>query len=130
MTTMPAPAPAAHHHHQDGEHNGPPRTHDGESYAHVQGGPTVLDIGGDIGAMIVTMSPESAGSELHLRSEHEPPISIHTGVWRRGFGERVVTTAVFAELVQGRYWVLDSNGRDLSQVEIRGGALTSIDLTD
>ena len=128
MTTETATAPGTHHHHQHGEHG-----HDhsrGESYAHVQGGPTVLDIGGDVGAMIVTMDAAAAGTELHLRSEHEPPISVHTGVWRRGFGERVLTTAVFAELVEGRYWVLDSNGRDLRQVEIRGGALTSIDLTD
>jgi hypothetical protein len=131
MTTVSAPAPAvaAHHHHHQ---NDSAHRHDGpvESYAHVQGGPTVLDIGGDIGAMIVTMNAETAGTELHLRSEHEPPIAIHTSVWRRGFGERVSTTAVFAELVEGRYWVLDSSGNDLRQVEIRGGALTSIDLTD
>ena len=108
--------------HQHGEHEAV------ESYAHVQGGPTVLDIGGDIGAMIVTMSPEAQGTELYLRSEHLPPISIHTGVWRRQAGERMITTAVFAELPEGRYWVLDDNGRDLRQVDIRGGALTSIDL--
>jgi hypothetical protein len=130
MTTLSAPTPAiaGHHHHPHGDHD-----HDHghtESYAHVQGGPTVLDIGGDIGAMIVTMNADTAGTELHLRSGHEPPISIHTGVWRRGFGEQVVTTAVFAELVEGRYWVLDSSGNDLREVEIRGGALTSIDLTD
>jgi hypothetical protein len=124
MTAETAPAP---HHHQRGEHiheHGP-----SESYAHVQGGPTVLDIGGDIGAMIVTLHPEAAGSELHLRS-HEASIRVHTGVWRRGFGERVSTTAVFAELREGRYWVLDASGADLRQVEIRGGMLTSIDLTD
>ncbi len=138
MTTMSAPAPAVavHHSHPHGEHHSSDHAHDRahihggpvESYAHVQGGPTVLDIGGDIGAMIVTMKAETAGTELHLRSEHEPPITIHTGVWRRGFGEQVSTTAVFAELVEGRYWVLDSSGADLRQVEIRGGALTSIDL--
>lgn len=130
MTTVPAPA--VHHHHPHGEHHDSAHSRVGpvESYAHVQGGPTVLDIGGAIGAMVVTMNAESAGTELHLRSEHEPPISIHAGVWRRGFGERVSTTAVFAELIQGRYWVLDSSGNDLRRVEIRGGALTSIDLSD
>jgi len=138
MTTMSAPAPAVavHHSHPHVEHHSSDHAHDRahihggpvESYAHVQGGPAVLDIGGDIGAMIVTMKAETAGTELHLRSEHEPPITIHTGVWRRGFGEQVSTTAVFAELVEGRYWVLDSSGADLRQVEIRGGALTSIDL--
>jgi hypothetical protein len=126
MTTQ-AVSIAQHHHHQ--HENGQDHVH-AESYAHVQGGPTVLDIGGEIGAMIVTLSPAAEGTELHLRSTHEPPISIHTGVWRRGFGDRVSTTAVFAELVEGSYWVLDSSGTDLRQVEIRGGALTSIDLRD
>ena len=32
-----------------------------QSYAHVRGGPTVLDIGGDIGAMIVTMDAGDGG---------------------------------------------------------------------
>ena len=124
MTTTAAPAQAAPHQHQHGGHG---HLH-AESYAHVRGGPTVLDIGGDIGAMIVMLSPEAVGTELHLRSTHEPPVTIHTGVWRRGSGERVSTTAVFAELVEGCYWVLDGSGRDLRKVEITGGALTSIDL--
>jgi hypothetical protein len=115
------------HTHADGavhQHHGP------ELYPHVQGGPTVLDIGGDIGAMLVTMNPAAAGSELHLRSEHEPPIEIHTGVWHRQAGQRVVTTAVFAELVQGNYWVLDDNAVAVRRVEIIGGELTTIDLSD
>ena len=57
----------------------------------VHGGPPVLDIGGEIGAMVVLMEPATAGSELRLRSEREPPIAVHTGVWtrpRRGDGHR------------------------------------------
>ena len=104
-------------------------THDvGESYAHVQGGPTVLDIGGVIGALVATMNPQAVGGELHLRSEHEPPISIHTGVWQRHAGQGVVTAAVFAELPAGTYWVLDDAGRGRRRVQIQGGALQAIDL--
>ena len=103
----------------------------GESYAHVQGGPTVLDIGGDLGALVATLNPQAVGGELHLRSEHEPPISIHTGVWPRaaaGGGENHLTTAVFAELLKGSYWALDQDGNDLVRVDIRGGELATIDL--
>jgi hypothetical protein len=100
-----------HHHHND-----------------VDGRPPVLDIGGDIGAMVATMDREAAGSELHLRSEHEPPISIHTGVWDRHHGSGLVTAAVFAELVAGTYWVLDGNGAAVHRVEIEGGAVATIDL--
>jgi hypothetical protein len=99
-----------------------------ESYDHVRGGPPVLDIGGDIGAMVATMTPETAGLELHLRSEHHPPVSVHTGVWERHLGDRIVTAAVFCELVEGTYWVLDATGADVHPVEITGGELATIDL--
>jgi hypothetical protein len=101
----------------------------GESYAHVRGGPSVLDIGGDIGALIVTMRADDAGTELHLRREAKPDADIHTGVWRRDAPSGPVTTAVFAELPEGRYWVLDRAGRGLRPVEIHGGELESIDLS-
>src|SRR4029077_20577302 len=112
-------------HHQDHRHD---TGLGGESYAHVQGGPAVLDIGGNIGALLATVDPSTVGTELHLRSEHRPPIEIHTGVWHRGFGADRVTTAVFAELAEGRYWVLDGAGRGVRRVDIQGGSLTSIDL--
>ena len=71
----------------------------------------MLDIGGDVGALVATMDDDTLGTELHLRSETRPPIDIHTGVWRRGSGSEAVTAAVFAELVAGTYWVLDGAGR-------------------
>ena len=104
-----------------------------ETHPHVHGGPPVLDIGGDIGALVATMDPSAVGTELHLRSDHEPPISIHTGVWRRavaGGSRNVVTAAVFAELLEGTYWALDRDGNELVCVDIRGGELASIDLRD
>ncbi|MGH9133775.1 MAG: hypothetical protein ACRDZZ_07550 [Ilumatobacteraceae bacterium] len=94
----------------------------------VRGGPPVLDIGGDIGAMVVLMDPAAAGTELHVRSEHEPPIDVHTGVWTRPHGAASVTAAVFAELVAGSYWVLDEAGHDVRAVVIGGGRLTEIDM--
>jgi hypothetical protein len=112
-------------------HHGHPHAHNHatlESYAHVRGGPPVLDIGGDVGAMVATMSPETAGLEVHLRSEHHPPVSVHTGVWERQLGDHTVTAAVFCELVEGTYWVLDGTGTPVRQVAITGGELITVDL--
>ncbi|HWM21585.1 MAG TPA: hypothetical protein VNO51_17970 [Ilumatobacteraceae bacterium] len=126
----------SHHDHHDHGHEG----HDGHApVVHspkingtvnhaVRGGPPVLDIGGDIGAMVVRMDAASAGSELFLRSEHEPPIDVHTGVWTRPHGTEMLTAAVFPELLAGRYWVLDSDGHEVRPVVIVGGELTEIDL--
>ena len=114
-----------HAHPAGGEH----RHQLSESYNHVRGGPAVLDIGGDIGAMIVTMPPSAAGTELHLRSEHQPPLEIHTGVWHRRSGAEETTTAVFAELVAGTYWVLDGSAAATRKVQVTGGELVAIELT-
>ena len=104
-----------------------PRDHSMVNHT-VRGGPPVLDIGGDIGAMVVLMDPATAGTELHLRSDHEPPIAVHTGIWTRPHGTAMITAAVFAELVAGRYWVLDPDGHDVRTVVIAGGELTELDL--
>ena len=112
----------------DHRHPLPPLEHPGESTAHVRGGPPILDIGGNIGALVATMDPDAAGTELHLRSEHRPPINIHTGVWHRSFGGVTTTAAVFAELVEGTYWVLDTAGTPSRQVTIRGAEVVSLDL--
>lgn len=114
-------------HTHDGDHDSRPSV---ESYAHVHGGPIVLDIGGDIGALLATVDPSTVGTELHLRSAHHPPIEIHTGVWRRGSEPETVTAAVFAELIAGTYWVLDDTGRPIWPVDIHGGALARIDLRE
>jgi hypothetical protein len=107
-----------HHHH--GHHH-----HDQHQ---VGRGAAVLDIGGDVGALLARMDPKAAGTELHLRSEHEPPISVHTGVWERSQGSAMVTVALFPELLAGTYWVLDGNGAAMRRVEITGGKLASLDL--
>jgi len=116
-----------HDHGHDHDH-GHPHAH--ESYDHVRGGPPVLDIGGDIGAMVATMNPETVGIEVYLRSENDPPVSVHTAVWERHLGDRNVTAAVFCELVEGAYWVLDGAGTPVHRVEITGGELATVDLRD
>lgn len=99
-------------------------------HQHVRGGPAVLDIGGDIGALVVTMRPADRGRELHLRSDHRPPVAVHTGVWARHTPAGETTTAVFAELLDGWYAVLDGSGAVLRRVRVRGGELAAIDLAD
>ena len=91
-------------------------------------GAVLLDIGGDIGAMVVTLDRSALGTELHLRSEAEPNRDVHTGVWERDLGGGRVTAAVFAELVEGAYEVLDARGMGVLRVEITGGRVTEIDL--
>ena len=51
-------------------------------------------------------------------------------MWDRHLGDRTVTAAVFCELVEGAYWVLDAAGTQVHRVEITGGELAAVDLRD
>ena len=101
--------------------------HDHEAGAPPAGGPVVVDIGGDVGALIVRVDHELLGTELHLRQdgwEH----TVHTGVWDRPLGDGMVTVAVFPALVEGKYQILDPAGSVGRAVGIEGGSVAELDL--
>jgi len=68
----------------------------------VQGGSVVLDIGGDIGALIVYLPDSFAGSEIEIGVAGSEPFT-HTGVHRRSVGGNSTLTAVYPELTTGDY---------------------------
>ena len=95
---------------------------------HAHGGAAVLDIGGDVGALVVLLDPGTEGTELHLRAAGEIGSTIHTGVWERHQGGGHVTAALFHELTAGTWFVLDTHGDDVTAVTVTGGALATVDL--
>lgn len=99
----------------------------GHDHHHAHGGAAVLDIGDGVGALNVVLDDEAAGTELFLRTD-DPGFSVHTGVWRRDLPAGHVTTALFAALVEGTYWILDADGRDVREIEVTGGRVTELDL--
>jgi hypothetical protein len=94
----------------------------------AHGGAAVLDIGGDVGALVVLLDPDTEGIELHLRAAGETGSTIHTGVWERHQGGGHVTAALFHELTAGTWFVLDDHGDDVTAVTVTGGALATVDL--
>ncbi len=74
-------------------------------------GPVLLDIGGDIGALVVTMPAELAGAEVEIgrlghgrgrevsHGHHRP----HVAVVARPVLDGVIHSLVFAELPEGDY---------------------------
>ncbi|MGH9271068.1 MAG: hypothetical protein ACRDZ2_07325 [Ilumatobacteraceae bacterium] len=117
-----------HDHGHDDDHDHGPL----ESITHVQGGAAAVDIGGDVGALSVLVDGSTVGTELFVRSADDPAVSIHTGVWWRKLGKgndrTQVAAALFCELTEGQWWVLDGSGADLCAVDITGGAVTDLDL--
>lgn len=81
-----------------------------EDHSHAGQGPVMLDIGGDIGALIVTMPAQLVGAEVEARpvagmawesyaGGHLP----HVAVLTRPGGPGMQHTAVFGELQDGEY---------------------------
>lgn len=129
------------HRHDDGtvhtHGHGPGEDHDHghgplEEITHVQGGAPALNIGGDIGALSVLVDGSTVGTELFVRADDDDAVSVHTGVWWRHVGKGLdrdrVAAALFCELSEGRWWVLDAQGADVCPVDITGGQVSELDL--
>jgi len=91
-------------------------------------GSVLLDIGGDVGAVVVTMPASMLGEEVEIvtgedaAGHHRP----HVAVVPRPLGEGTVPSLVFPELAEGSY-ALVPKGTDHVRllVDVRGGEVTS-----
>lgn len=78
-------------------------------------GPVLLDIGGGVGALVVTMPAAFDGGEVEIRPvgwsspghphdhDHDHPHLPHVAVVSRPVGARLVPSLVYPELVEGSY---------------------------
>ena len=98
------------------------------SGAHAPVANPVLDIGGDIGALVVYLPEDTASGELEACPEGRPADHFHTGVHPRPVGGESVFTAVFPEVVRGSYQVLDDRGIPVAVVHVTGGHVAELDL--
>jgi hypothetical protein len=98
-----------HHHHPAGER--------------AAGGPVVLDIGDNRGALIVYLDRGRIGTELHVRRPGEV-VTTHTGVWERRVGAHRPVAAVFPSLAAGTYTIVGDDGGQWATVDIGDGAVT------
>lgn len=109
-------------------------------------GSVMLDIGGDIGALIVTMPVAMAGLEVEIEPiegqapghDHEHPHGTddgpghghghrpHVAVVRRPVADGEIPSLVFPELVEGRYRLFDKgDDRARLTVEVVGGQVAT-----
>lgn len=98
---------------------------------HAGQGMVLLDIGGDIGALVVTVPRSMVGVEVEIRPEgegwdHHP----HVAVVERpvGPGGDSVPCLVYPSLVAGRYELYVIGTRDVRlRVDVRGGEVATAD---
>jgi hypothetical protein len=114
------------HDHSHGDHSHEPHSH--EQYAdrpHPEY--VVLEIGDDLGALIVYTDPDMHGVEIEISRSGEDGTRSHKDVLERSLGGRPAFSAVFDQIKDGSYtlWVADAaRARD---VRISGGKVAELD---
>jgi hypothetical protein len=88
----------------------------------------VLDIGGEVGALVVHLATRPTSGELEACPAGEPDARFHTGVHLRPLGYGVAWTAVFPEVEAGTYYLLDPQGHPMAQVTVPGAQVHHLDL--
>lgn len=88
----------------------------------------VLDIGGEVGAVVVYLDSQTRSGEIEACPVDAPADRFHTGVHHRAIAHGFAWTAVFPEVVEGAYHLLDDDGAPLAAVTVTGGTVAQLDL--
>jgi hypothetical protein len=87
----------------------------------------VLDIGGDIGALILYTRPELRDREIELSLVDDDGRRVHNQVHERITNAGTVFAAVYPELPAGTYHVWGDGSDPVDTVTIRGGEVAALD---
>jgi hypothetical protein len=88
----------------------------------------VLDIGGDIGALILYAAEACLGQEIDLTPAGAPRTHhLHTMIRRRRAVNRDVIAGVYPEVLAGDYALWGLDGDSLGVVTITGGQVAEFD---
>jgi len=99
--------------------------------SHPPPGPaSLLDIGGDVGAVVVQLPADPPTGELTACRRGDPAAHFHTGVHRREVGDSAAWVAVFPDVTEGDYSLLNDDGVEHTPFSVAGGRVTTLDLGD
>jgi hypothetical protein len=87
----------------------------------------VLDIGRDIGALVIYTAAELRGQEIEVSPRGTVATRVHVEVLERRINGRPVFAAVFPQLRAGDYDISESAPNHTSVVTIAGGEVSTID---
>ena len=91
-------------------------------------GTVVLDIGGDVGALVVHTSDALDGVEIEIARPGERQAFVHTEVRERRLPEGSVWAGVFPAVAVGHYTLLGLNGSADRDITISSGQVTEVTL--
>jgi hypothetical protein len=89
-------------------------------------GSVVLDVGADIGALVLHTPPGMDGREIEISMTGSPAARrTHSQVRERRAGQRVQHAAVYPGLTAGTYTIWRDEQQPAGVVTIRGGEITT-----
>lgn len=86
----------------------------------------VLEIGADVGALIVHTDPEMHGVEVEISPSDDDSQRSHKEVLERSVGGRAAFTAVFDGLPHGTYTLWTAGVPRATKVAVAGGQITEL----
>ena len=89
----------------------------------------VLDIGDDLGALIVYTDAALHGIEIEISPAGADDDRSHKDVLERAIGDRAAFTAVFDRLPEGAYTLWTDGVPRVRGVQVSGGAVAELDWT-
>ncbi len=102
-------------------------SHDAEYGRRAHPENVVLDIGDDVGALVLYTPAAYRGKEIEISPADDRSHRMHTAVLERSVGGRTFLAAVYPELRAGR-WHLWADDPDLqAEVTIIGGEVAEVD---
>jgi hypothetical protein len=102
----------------------PPPEREGAPPAPSREGSVVLDIGGDVGALVLHLPAGMAGREIHVRPLDGDGRTVHTEVRARHVAGGTRFAAVFASLAAGVWELVPDQPGAGRQVTVVGGEVT------
>lgn len=87
----------------------------------------VLDIGGEIGALIIYTSAARHGEEIEVSLQGDDDRRTHTAVLERRVNGRSVFAALFLALAEGEYRIWGEEPNKPRRVRIVGGEVAQVD---
>jgi hypothetical protein len=111
----------AHAHPHGGKH----RRKQGREQPHLPQLGAVLDIGGDVGAVLVVVGPALDGAEIELYDEHGT-YAMHTEVHGREVLGKRQYAGLFPSVREGTYLLDTADGAPRERVVVTGGQVARV----
>ena len=108
-------------------HDRPGQGHHEHHVDRVHAEDAVLNIGGDVGALILYTGPEYREREIEISLVGDEGHRTHTAIHERRVGADTVYAGIYAELKEGQYRLWTDDPELPDRVTITGGQIAELD---